>query len=225
MGKIMFLWGNADDGQNGRSCSSHQPEDCKQWALGGDTFVVGCRIPDDAVVLPRYNVLNPDMADPRYRTEHGMYEPHCGLDALKFAWGHDEYMYRMLVANGCLIPREGLDMIRYHSAYPWHNGASTQFCFGCMPKIDDPPPPHPRTCRLSLSLCIPLFSLSSFSFTARRRQGAYRHLMKPEDYDRMKWVKLFNKFDLYTKVSRTGIRHTSLHCIDRFFFYSAQPPY
>ena len=49
--------------------------------------------------------------------------------------------------------------------------------------------------------------------------------MKPEDYDRMKWVKLFNKFDLYTKVSRTGIRHTSLHCIDRFFFYSAQPPY
>lgn len=143
MGKIMFLWGNADDGQNGRSCSSHQPEDCKQWALGGDTFVVGCRIPDDAVVLPRYNVLNPDMADPRYRTEHGMYEPHCGLDALKFAWGHDEYMYRMLVANGCLIPREGLDMIRYHSAYPWHNGASTQFCFGCMPKIDDPPPPSP----------------------------------------------------------------------------------
>jgi hypothetical protein len=67
--------------------------------------------------------------------------------------------------------------------------------------------------------------LSSFSFIARRRQGAYRHLMKPEDYDRMKWVKLFNKFDLYTKVSRTGIQHASLHCIDRFFFYSAQPPY
>lgn len=123
MGKIMFLWGNADDGQDGYS--SHL--NCKQWALGGDTFVVGCRIPDEAVILPQYNRLNPDMKDPRYNTDHGIYEPHCGLDALKFAWGHDEYMYRMLVANGCLVPREGLDMIRYHSAYPWHDKASFRF--------------------------------------------------------------------------------------------------
>lgn len=34
-------------------------------------------------------------------------------------------------------------------------------------------------------------------------QGAYHHLMKPEDFERMKWVQLFNKFDLYTKVSGT----------------------
>ena len=47
--------------------------------------------------------------------------------------------------------------------------------------------------------------------------------MKPEDYDRMKWVKLFNKFDLYTKVSRTGIQHASLHCIDRFFSIPLTP--
>ena len=55
------------------------------------------------------------------------------------------------MANECTIPREGLDMIRYHSAYPWHD------------------------------------------------KKAYRHLMKPEDYERMKWVQLFNKYDLYTK--------------------------
>ena len=41
-----------------------------QWALGGDTWVVGCRIPDCAV-FPEYNKLNPDMSDARYNT--GMY--------------------------------------------------------------------------------------------------------------------------------------------------------
>lgn len=157
MGKIMFLWGaGADIGQDGHSPAG------EQWALGGDTFVVGCRIPDNAVILPQFNVLNPDMSDSRYNTECGMYEPGCGIDELKFAWGHDEYMYRMLVANGCSIPREGLDMIRYHSAYPWHD------------------------------------------------KGAYRHLMKPEDYEREKWVQLFNKFDLYTKDGDNELRGESM---------------
>ena len=115
MGKIMFLWGSSDDGQDGYSPFG------QQWSLGGDTFVVGCRIPDEAVILPQYNTLNPDMSNPAYNTEYGMYEAHCGLDALKFAWGHDEYMYQMLIANDCSIPKVGLDMIRYHSAYPWHD--------------------------------------------------------------------------------------------------------
>jgi hypothetical protein len=30
-----------------------------------------------------------------------MYEPHCGLDNVKFAYGHDEYMYQMLVRLIC----------------------------------------------------------------------------------------------------------------------------
>lgn len=145
MGKIMFLWGTGEDGQDG-----YDPKG-KQWALGGDTWVVGCRIPSDAVVFPEFNKLNPDMHDPRYNTKLGCYEPHCGLDKLMFAWGHDEYMYRMLVANESTIPKESLDMIRYHSAHPLHD------------------------------------------------KGAYKHLMKPEDEDRLEWVKLFNRFDLYTK--------------------------
>lgn len=114
MGKIMFLWGDGEIGQDGYS------SDGKQWALGGDTFVVGCKLPE-AVVFPEFNSLNPDMTDERYNTECGMYTPHCGLDKLRFAWGHDEYMYRMLVANEIPIPPEGLDMIRYHSAYPMHD--------------------------------------------------------------------------------------------------------
>ena len=90
MGKIMFLWGTAEDGQDGRTAD----ETAKQWALGGDTFVVGCMIPDNAVVFPEFNKLNPDMKDKRYNSLYGMYEPNCGLDKLCFAYGHDEYMYK-----------------------------------------------------------------------------------------------------------------------------------
>lgn len=152
MGKIMFLWGNGEDGQDGYSPNG------KQWALGGDTFVVGCRIPEEAVVFPEFNSLNPNMSDPRYNTTYGIYEPNCGIDKLMFAWGHDEYMYRMLVGNNCTIPKEGLDMIRYHSAYPWHD------------------------------------------------KGAYKHLMAPGDEERIEWVKMFNRFDLYTKDADNDLR-------------------
>ena len=153
MGKIMFLWGNGEDGQDGYSPKG------KQWSLGGDTFVVGCQIPDDAVVFPQFNHLNPDMQDDRYNTPNGMYEAHCGLDQLCFAWGHDEYMYRMLVANNTTIPKEGLDMIRYHSAYPMHD------------------------------------------------KGAYRNLLQEKDEERLEWVRLFNRFDLYTKDGGNDIRN------------------
>jgi inositol oxygenase len=130
MGKIMFLWGDNDDGLNG-----HDPKG-DQWALGGDTFVVGCALPEgDAIVFPEFNHLNPDMADDRYSSKFGVYEPHCGLDALDMAWGHDEYMYRMLVANNCTLPKEGLDMIRYHSCYPWHDKA--QYKHLLLPEDED----------------------------------------------------------------------------------------
>ncbi len=89
MGKIMFLWGDASDGQRGTA-------EGPQWALGGDTWVVGCRIPD-CTILPHLNTLNPDMQDERYNTENGIYEPGCGIANLKFAYGHDEYLYHMLV--------------------------------------------------------------------------------------------------------------------------------
>lgn len=154
MGKIMFLWGTGEDGQDGYSPNG------KQWALGGDTFVVGCDIPEEAVVFPEFNKLNPDMNDPRYSTKNGIYEEHCGLDNLMFAWGHDEYMYRMLVANNCSIPQAGLDMIRYHSAYPMHD------------------------------------------------RGAYKHLLRPEDEKRLDWVRLFNKYDLYTKDEDNDLRES-----------------
>jgi len=30
-------------------------------------------------------------------------------------------MYWVLKENGCTIPEEGLNIIRFHSFYPWHN--------------------------------------------------------------------------------------------------------
>ena len=47
-----------------------------------------------------------------------------GLAGLRFAYGHDEYLYRFLVHNKTTIPAEGLAMIRYHSCYPWHTGGA-----------------------------------------------------------------------------------------------------
>lgn len=101
----MFLWGTSEDGQVGKA-------EGPQWALGGDTWVVGCAIPS-CTVFPEYNQLNPDMQDPKYNTgrksiftmfavmllyaELGMYQEKCGFEKLQFAYGHDEYMYRMLV--------------------------------------------------------------------------------------------------------------------------------
>ena len=112
LGKLMFLWGAPEDGQSG---SSESP----QWGLGGDTWVVGCRIPD-TVVYPFLNKTNPDMKDSRLNSPLGIYKKNCGLNCLKFTFGHDEYLYRVLKDSHCSIPEEGLQTIRLHSCYPLH---------------------------------------------------------------------------------------------------------
>ena len=56
----MFLWGTAEDGQEGTA-------EGPQWALGGDTWVVGCKIPD-CVVFPEFNNLNPDESNEIYNS-------------------------------------------------------------------------------------------------------------------------------------------------------------
>lgn len=114
LGKMMYLWGCDEDGTS----------QAEQWGLVGDVFVVGCRLPETCV-YPEFNELNPDMQDPRYNTELGIYEPGCGLDNLELAWGHDEYFYQVLKHHPeNRIPEAGMIMIRYHSFYPWHTGGS-----------------------------------------------------------------------------------------------------
>jgi len=103
LGKVMNLWGEP------------------QWATVGDTFVTGCKPSDKCVHFDSFK-KNPDLQHEVYSTEYGIYEPNCGLDKLWLSWGHDEYMYWVLKENGATIPQPGLDMVRYHSFYPWHTG-------------------------------------------------------------------------------------------------------
>ncbi|CAE8640309.1 unnamed protein product [Polarella glacialis] len=123
----------------------------EQWAVVGDTYPVGCAPAEDAIVFPEAFKQNPDYTHPVYGATNGIYEPGCGISKLMLSWGHDEYMYQMLKANGCTIPEAGLNMIRLHSFYPWHD------------------------------------------------KRAYAQFEAPEDAETMKWVKEFNKFDLYSK--------------------------
>merc|ERR1712012_920133 len=98
-----------------------------QWAVVGDTFPVGCE-PQPSIVYGKPSFKNnPDLQDSTYCSKFGIYEPNCGLDNVMMSWGHDEYLYRVLVNHGATIPEEGLAMIKYHSFYPWHTGGDYDY--------------------------------------------------------------------------------------------------
>jgi len=90
-----------------------------QFCVVGDTFPLGCKF-SDKVVFPEFFKENPDYNHPSYSTEKGVYEDGCGLSNVMMSYGHDEYMYNVLVGNNCKIPEQGLYMIRFHSFYAWH---------------------------------------------------------------------------------------------------------
>lgn len=122
LGKIQMLRGCDADGQSRAS----------QWGISGDTWAVGCALPD-CIVYPELNELSPERDHPVYGTEQGRFIAGCGIRSLMFAWGHDEYMYRVLdtkrsemLEGGAtvVLPREALDCVRLHSAYPWHTGGA-----------------------------------------------------------------------------------------------------
>lgn len=107
LGKVMALWGE------------------EQWAVVGDTFVVGCQFADSIVYREKSFDENPDLTNSRYNTKYGIYSPNCGLDNVLFSWGHDEYMYRVLKNHAkCTLPQAALKIIRLHSFYPWHRGST-----------------------------------------------------------------------------------------------------
>ena len=80
--------------------------------------------------------------DPVYSTPLGIYKPHQGMHNLKYAWGHDEYIYQarrgarrvyvcvrtlnsrrgppqLVKHNNCTLPPQALAALRFHSCYPW----------------------------------------------------------------------------------------------------------
>lgn len=97
-----------------------------QWAVVGDTFPVGCRPQPSIVFGPDSFRDNPDTQDSRYSSELGIYRESCGLESVVMSWGHDEYLYQVLVNHlakaGTSIPDAGLWAVRFHSCYPWHTG-------------------------------------------------------------------------------------------------------
>ncbi|CAL1698972.1 unnamed protein product [Somion occarium] len=107
LGKLLYLFGSEG-----------------QWDVVGDTFVVGCKF-SDKIIYPETFEGNPDIRDPVYSTEYGVYQAHCGLDNVMLSWGHDEYLYHVL-KNQSTLPEDALHMIRYHSFYPWHREGAYQ---------------------------------------------------------------------------------------------------
>lgn len=91
-----------------------------QWAVVGDTFPVGCLWSENIVYRNETFGDNPDGDNPDYNTKYGIYEKNCGIENLQMSWGHDEYLYQVLKHNKSTLPKQALQMIRYHSFYPWH---------------------------------------------------------------------------------------------------------
>nr|QFG74616.1 MAG: myo-inositol oxygenase [Megaviridae environmental sample] len=100
LGKILFKFGEPS------------------WNVVGDTFVVGCDFSDKIV----YKELLKNNIDYFKYSKLGIYEQNCGLDKLHLSFGHDEYLYMVLKHNNTNLDQKYLDIIRYHSFYPWHTG-------------------------------------------------------------------------------------------------------
>ena len=104
-----------------RGCDEDGTSSAKQFSVVGDTFVVGCALPE-SLIFPEFNCENLDASNPALTSKLGIYEPGCGLDNTYVAYGHDEYLYQVLRQNeGVKLPEEALYVIRYHSLYPWHD--------------------------------------------------------------------------------------------------------
>ena len=109
-GKILFTFGEPN------------------WAIVGDTFVLGCKIPQTIVY---YDILKDILKHhPDYmNSELGIYQKGCGLENLTISFGHDEYLYQVLKQNkNHKLSERYMNIIRYHSFYPWHSkGEYRQF--------------------------------------------------------------------------------------------------
>lgn len=116
MGKILYVNGSDSDGTSKTT----------QWAIVGDTFITGCPIPK-TIVLAQYNELNLDNENNKDNNKdnninnNNKYTSGCGLSNCSISFGHDEYMYRLLIANNHKMPKEAEYIVRYHSLYTWHS--------------------------------------------------------------------------------------------------------
>ncbi|KAM9228726.1 inositol oxygenase isoform 2-T2 [Dugong dugon] len=119
-----------------------------QWAVVGDTFPVGCCPQASVVFCDSTFQDNPDLRDPRYSTELGMYQPHCGLENVLMSWGHDEYMYQMMKFNKFSLPPEAVTTSSCAVRRTW------PCCPGCRSSTSLTSTPSALTC-LTWTSCGP----------------------------------------------------------------------
>ncbi|KHN05317.1 Inositol oxygenase 1, partial [Glycine soja] len=66
-----------------------------------------------------------------------------------------------------------------------------------------------------------LFIIRYHSFYALHKEGAYKHLMNDEDFENLKWLHIFNKYDLYSKskirIDVERVRPYYLSLIEKYF--------
>ncbi|XP_071911066.1 inositol oxygenase 1-like isoform X3 [Coffea arabica] len=66
-----------------------------------------------------------------------------------------------------------------------------------------------------------LFTIRYHSFYPLHRAGAYTHLMNEEDHESLKWLKVFNKYDLYSKskvrIDVEKVKPYYLSLIEKYF--------
>tara|TARA_B100000787_G_C16166759_1_gene284306 strand:+ start:264 stop:1037 length:774 start_codon:yes stop_codon:yes gene_type:complete len=86
------------------------------WAVVGDSYVLGCEFPQSIVF---YDTLK-DSPDYKKYDKLGIYTNGCGMENLHLSFGHDEYLYMVLSGNTHNFSKQYIDIIRYHSLYPWH---------------------------------------------------------------------------------------------------------
>lgn len=108
LGKIIYVRGTDDFGTTMEN----------QWAITGDTWVLGCALPS-SLVFPEFNIYSPHFDFSTY----GIYEPHCGIRNLEITYSHDVYLADLLrhPFNEPLhrLPPEAIDIIHFHSLYPF----------------------------------------------------------------------------------------------------------
>ena len=81
---------------------------------------MGCQFPESIVY---YDTLK-DNVDYGKFDKLGIYNYGCGLDKLNITFGHDEYLYQVLKQNSNhSISERYMNIIRFHSFYPWHTGS------------------------------------------------------------------------------------------------------
>ena len=105
-----------DPGQTGATAESFY-----DWTISSKSRIVGCKIPRRAIsYFGEFRHLNADENDPRFNSDTGVYQAHCGLENVLLIWSGCEYVYHLLRHNHATLPEEAYAMLRYFLLFDWH---------------------------------------------------------------------------------------------------------